>query len=88
MNIWLWLYKLSIKKIKKQHLSDFKCPNCNLKISNSRLQNPPFYSMDNDEILETICGQCMRTSYWKTEDPICIRCNKDGSPLKYVKKEY
>ena len=86
IKLWKWLYTLSRKKVKQEHLNkyhcDIKCPNCNEWFSISGVNHKHEHISEPDFGFHVRCGQCGHDSYWNAvAAPVLLRCDERGMPL-------
>lgn len=92
LKLWKWLYKLSERKIRDEHLSryynDIKCPNCKQWFSVSG----KFYKHKQDIMADwgssCECGNCGHISYWnQVALPFPALADEDGNILAVAHEE-
>ena len=86
MKFWKWLFLLSKKHYKDEHLkkqgNDMLCPSCNEWFSVSGIE----YKHKQESTLglhKCTCGQCSEVSYWSSNiAPFLVLTDSEEQPIK------
>lgn len=81
--IWIWLHKLSKKRIKANwNGTDIRCPNCGEWYSYSVAIGKDVKILDTVYGFNLECGNCKKLSNWNCIiAPVALPCDTNGEPI-------